>query len=107
MVRQNIVTGDAKSCLFGRPRLEGTPESVSAAILRVWQAAEASLPAGYERCFAPACSSGPLTAHYLFDQSDDHHQDTAADPAGYNLTDDGADIEAACPGGGGFGSATD
>jgi hypothetical protein len=28
-----------------------------------------------------------LTAHRLFDQSDDHHQDTAAGAAGYTLAD--------------------
>ena len=53
----------------------------------------------------PVCSDGLLTAHYLFDQSDDHHQDTPAGPAGYNLADDRADIEAARASAGGFGSA--
>src|SRR6516164_8761574 len=41
-------------------------------------------------------SAGRLAAHGLFDQTYDHHQDAAADAAGNDLTDNRADIEAAC-----------
>ena len=37
-----------------------------------------------------------LTAHGLLYESDDHHQNSPADPAGSDLTDNRADIEAAC-----------
>jgi len=55
----------------------------------------------------PDCLGGLSTAHGLFDQSHDHHQDAAADPAGSDLTDNRADIKATSPRSGSFRSATE
>src|SRR5215469_11422133 len=44
----------------------------------------------------PSRSGG--TTHRLLYQTHDHHQNAPADSAGSDLTDDRADIEAACPG---------
>ena len=49
------------------------------------------------RCLQSVRSAG-LLLHCLFNQSDDHHQDTAADPARCNPADNRADIEDACSG---------
>ena len=43
---------------------------------------------------SPGCSSGPLPAHCLFDQPDDHHQDASSNTARSDLTDNRANIEA-------------
>jgi hypothetical protein len=79
----------------------------STEILKSRQAADATLLSVSERCFAGPCSSGPLPAHRLFDQSDDDHQDTPSDPTGCDLTDDRADVEASSAGSSRFRSAAD
>jgi hypothetical protein len=48
----------------------------------------------FERCHAPACSDGLLTAHGLLDQPYNHHQDAPAHTAGSDLADNGTDIKA-------------
>ena len=44
------------------------------------------------------CSGGLLSAHGLFNQAYDDHQNAPADAAGSDLTDNRGDIKASAPG---------